>query len=335
MDSIPAIAMVFPISYGSKTQKSFYQKGIYSQSLPLSASGNSIVEADSYGSLIMHDGDTLRNVLRVHKCYSSYMRMSKFNNGLPIDTIRDTLVKHIEDVYSWYEEEYRYPIVETVKHIYMDKDKVIDNFGKAFLCTLEEQTSKRNDNINIKERVKVRWITQQDNKDSSNYRYSELFSDEHAISQTDENTIVKATQLFEFLANPKETTNVEWSHNRIGSVNSRKNIVETTHQGGKTAQGDYLNTYGYTIKEDIHSHPGGTDPSRTDFWIVNRIAAKNKNAYFSVYIGNGKYIYYASDPNKNNSKIEQTYESNYLFIHTRIIYFISNKCKKNYRSGIC
>lgn len=245
--------MVFPISYGSKTQKSFYQKGIYSQSLPLSASGNSIVEADSYGSLIMHDGDTLRNVLRVHKCYSSYMRMSKFNNGLPIDTIRDTLVKHIEDVYSWYAEEYRYPIVETVKHIYMDKDKVIDNFGTAFLCTLEEQTSKRNDNINIKERGKVRSITQQDNKDSSNYRYSELFSDEHAISQTDENIIVKATQLFEFLANPKETTNVEWSHNRIGSVNSRKNIVGTTHQEGKTAQGDYLNTYGYTIKEDIHN----------------------------------------------------------------------------------
>lgn len=108
----------------------------------------------------------------------------------------------------------------------------------------------------------------------------------------------KAIQLFEFLANPQETTNVEWSHDRIGAENSGKNIVGTIHHESKTALGDYLNTHGYTIREDTHSHPDGTGPSSTDFDVANRISAKNKNVYFSIYIGNGKYMYYAPDPNK-------------------------------------
>lgn len=195
-DSVPAVAMVFPMSYGCKVQQSFYQKGIYSQTLPLSANGNSTVEADSYGSLIMHDGDTLRNVLRVHKCYTSHVRMSKINNELPIDTIRDTLVKHIEDVYSWYAEGYRYPIVETVKHIYKDKDKVIDNFGTSFLCSLEEQASNTNDIKNIKGKEKVRSNNRQESENSSNNKGSELLSDDPVISQTDENIIISLISPF-------------------------------------------------------------------------------------------------------------------------------------------
>ncbi|GHV60401.1 hypothetical protein FACS1894182_15150 [Bacteroidia bacterium] len=102
----------------------------------------------------------------------------------------------------------------------------------------------------------------------------------------------KATQLYEFMANPSVTTNVEWSHDKIGTEKSQKNVVGTMHHQSKTVQGYYLMKYGYTIREDSHSHPNGTGPSPTDFTVATHISAKHKNASFSVYIGQGKYLFY-------------------------------------------
>jgi len=102
----------------------------------------------------------------------------------------------------------------------------------------------------------------------------------------------KAIRLFEFMANPEVTTKVEWSHDKIGTEKSEKNIVGTMHHASKTAQGYYLMEKGYTIREDNHSHPMGTGPSPADLNIANDIYNKSVNTKFNVYVGNGRYIQY-------------------------------------------
>ena len=49
-----------------------------------------------------------------------------------------------------------------------------------------------------------------------------------------------ATQLFEFMASPLETTNVEWTHAKIGTEESGRNIVGTSHSNTSTLVGHYL-----------------------------------------------------------------------------------------------
>jgi hypothetical protein len=106
----------------------------------------------------------------------------------------------------------------------------------------------------------------------------------------------KATQLFEFMSNPGVTTNVEWSHDKIGTEKSEKNVVGTIHLPKNTVQGYYLSKKGYTIREDNHSHPRGSAPNDVDRDVARDILERNKNAKFNVYIGNGKYIPYVAMP---------------------------------------
>lgn len=66
-----------------------------------------------------------------------------------------------------------------------------------------------------------------------------------------------ATQLFEFMANPETTTNVEWSQAKVGTKNSERNIIGTSHNRSSTSVGSYLRMTGYTLREVNHNHPSG------------------------------------------------------------------------------
>jgi RHS repeat-associated protein len=103
-----------------------------------------------------------------------------------------------------------------------------------------------------------------------------------------------ATQLFEFMSNPGVTTNVEWSHDKIGTEKSEKNVVGTIHLPKNTVQGYYLSNKGYTIREDNHSHPGGTEiPSPGDKRTAAYILEKNPRTLLNIYIPQKKkYIPY-------------------------------------------
>ena len=90
----------------------------------------------------------------------------------------------------------------------------------------------------------------------------------------------QAKQLFEFVANPGK---IEWSHNKIGTKNSQKNVVGTIHMPNNTVQGSYLSTFGYTIREDNHSHPRGTGPSPADLTVAGKILKKDNSTLFNIY----------------------------------------------------
>lgn len=63
--SQPIVSMVFPFLYGSSISNPFSGTGSYEGKLLLSEHGTNTVTADGSGTLILADGDTLRNVLRV------------------------------------------------------------------------------------------------------------------------------------------------------------------------------------------------------------------------------------------------------------------------------
>lgn len=96
-----------------------------------------------------------------------------------------------------------------------------------------------------------------------------------------------ATQLFEFMANPNITTNVEWSHVKIGTEASQKNMVGNMHQEGATGVGAYAVQTGYTIRENNHSHTNGiTTPSLGDITNVVILNASFPNAPTRIYTTN-------------------------------------------------
>ena len=80
-----------------------------------------------------------------------------------------------------------------------------------------------------------------------------------------------ATQLFEFMANPDETTNVEWTHAKVQAEGSGCNVVGTTHKQTSTAVGSYLIHKRYPLREVNHNHPNGVPlPSKADMESVQK-----------------------------------------------------------------
>jgi RHS repeat-associated protein len=102
-----------------------------------------------------------------------------------------------------------------------------------------------------------------------------------------------ATQLFEFMANPGSTTNVEWSHAKVGTESSERNIVGTFHKRSSTAVGGYLRETGYTLREVNHNHPNGIGrPSGGDMRGAELYHKKNRNTILNIYTYPSKYFRY-------------------------------------------
>lgn len=73
-----------------------------------------------------------------------------------------------------------------------------------------------------------------------------------------------ATEIFEFFGDNYTTKSdmaVEWTHAKVDTENSGRNIIGTIHEPNKTSVGHYLRQTGYTLREVNHNHPNGSDPS--------------------------------------------------------------------------
>ena len=102
-----------------------------------------------------------------------------------------------------------------------------------------------------------------------------------------------ATQLFEFMAKPNETTNVEWTHAKIGTKDSGRNVVGTSHSQSSTSVGRYLRDKNYALKEVIHNHPSGVgSPSLDDRLGAILYHTKNPNTLLMIYTHPKKYTKY-------------------------------------------
>jgi len=101
-----------------------------------------------------------------------------------------------------------------------------------------------------------------------------------------------AKSLFEFFADPNNT-NVEWTHAKIGTNKSSKNIVGSSHQKSSTAVGAYLRKTNYTLKAVNHNHPSGSYfPSKGDKGSAALYKNQNRNIKLNIYTHPNRYSKY-------------------------------------------
>ena len=140
----PELLLRFPVSYGDSTFCYYNGNGEYSGRLDVNAMGTVSTKADAYGMMILPDGDTLKNVLRVRtvkKIAYGTEPINFYKENLPgafvtNDSINyrmatDTLLMELE-TFKWYTEGYRYPVFETVKNTTNKQGQESEFFNTAF-----------------------------------------------------------------------------------------------------------------------------------------------------------------------------------------------------------
>lgn len=127
---MPETWLQFPMQVGDSVSGYFNASGSYCDRFFMRRYGTYKTKADALGRLVLPQGDTLRNVIRLHT--ERYVGTIT----VPIDTMQyripaftvDSIVRHLspdtakvrEDEYRWYAEGYRYPILEAKTTSYCD-----------------------------------------------------------------------------------------------------------------------------------------------------------------------------------------------------------------------
>lgn len=127
---MPETWLTFPMQMGDSVCGYFNGSGPYCERFFLRRYGTYKTKADAAGKIVLTQGDTLRNVLRLHT--ERYVGTI----AVPIDTMLckipaftvDSIIQHLapdtakvrENVYRWYAEGYRYPILEAKTTSYRD-----------------------------------------------------------------------------------------------------------------------------------------------------------------------------------------------------------------------
>lgn len=118
----PITLLTFPLQYGQTNSTSFSGKGQHCNRIPIKEHGFSQTTFDAYGTIILPDNDTIRNVMRVHNNLSSYLDVYKHSN--------DSLTFHKEeDRFLWFARGYRHPVFEIHRCTYKYEGEVVYKYG--------------------------------------------------------------------------------------------------------------------------------------------------------------------------------------------------------------
>ena len=120
--SRPGLLLHFPVEYGAASCGRFQGRGKHHDRLESIVSGEIHTTADASGSVILPGNDTLNSIIRLHIRKIENIRHIPISSGFEIDRpASDSLFSAVEpeiiitDTYQWYEEGYRYPVLETVE----------------------------------------------------------------------------------------------------------------------------------------------------------------------------------------------------------------------------
>jgi len=126
------LLMYFPVTYGATSKGQFEGRGKHHDRLESVVSGEIHTAADATGSIILPGNDTLNNITRIHIRKIENTRYIPISSGFAIDRpANDSLFSTITpeiittDTYQWYEEGYRYPILETIETYRSDSTAMI------------------------------------------------------------------------------------------------------------------------------------------------------------------------------------------------------------------
>ena len=118
----PINLLTFPLQYGQTISTSFFGKGQHCNRIPIKEHGTSQTTFDAYGTIILPNNDTIRNVMRVHNNLSSDLDIYKHSN--------DSLTFHKEENrFMWLARGCRYPIFEIHRCTYRHEDEVVYKYS--------------------------------------------------------------------------------------------------------------------------------------------------------------------------------------------------------------
>ena len=141
----PMTMMTYPFSYGYSITNPYGGIGDYCKRLILKNGGTLMVEADAEGVIINQEGDTLKNVLRVHTTRLNSVSMHALSDTLMADTSR--MKQEIEEHYAWYVRGYRYPMYETSSICFYDNMTPVSCIQKAYNYCADDM-SEMSDSVN-------------------------------------------------------------------------------------------------------------------------------------------------------------------------------------------
>lgn len=147
MTYAPAVpVMTFPCFFGNRMLQSYHGLGNYCNKYTLETSGTIESEVDATGTILLHDSDTLHNVIRVHLISTAGIRQY-----LPEDTLpeKTNVKQRIEERYLWYARGYRYPVIES-NSITIYNDMLPVSCQQTAYCTLPADQIMPDDSINQK-----------------------------------------------------------------------------------------------------------------------------------------------------------------------------------------
>lgn len=158
---LPEMWLHFPMTCGDSIGGYFSGKGKYCDRLFLRRYGTYMTKADAKGAIVLPDGNTLGNVIRLHTVRyvcSVSAPIDTLKHDIPAFTV-DSIVRNMsvdpditrEDVYRWYSEGYRYPVIEVT-----ETSKGEDIISREVVCCLpsvQEQLAFDEGNREIRQRV--------------------------------------------------------------------------------------------------------------------------------------------------------------------------------------
>ena len=176
---MPETWLQFPMQVGDSVCGYFNGSGPYCERFFMRRYGTYKTKADATGKLVLPQGDTLRNVLRLHT--ERYVGTIT----VPIDTMLckipaftvDSIIRLLapdtakvrEDVYRWYAEGYRYPILEAKSQTFCDSLLT----EEMYYCSPDMQRTLANDEDNkqirtrLAEEERTRWLASSPDEDSN------------------------------------------------------------------------------------------------------------------------------------------------------------------------
>lgn len=133
----PEAQLKFPFYYGDSIKSVFEGAGNYCDKVDLIAKGNTYATVDATGEMITPSKQILKNVVRVHRV-RNYTEIGVDSATLRLET------------YSWYAQNYRYPVFETYESFIVKTDTTIEDFKTSFYYPIEEMTNLATDLANEK-----------------------------------------------------------------------------------------------------------------------------------------------------------------------------------------
>ena len=144
----PKLVFHYPVQYGDSIAYPFAGKELYCENSWLPITGEVVAIADGQGKLILSEGDTICNVLRMYTLISTSTSGVLGNDSANSLSLKQT----IEERYDWFARGYRYPLLTMVTNTSFDDMMAVGTTHSSYVW-VPELSNLTTDIVNEQRRV--------------------------------------------------------------------------------------------------------------------------------------------------------------------------------------